>query len=472
MVAQLLYDNVVIDVKRALSEEGLLVRNCSEVLYTYRDGAWGIMSPAETTAVEDMMYKAAADHTFPFAEKGAGLWKTLRRRSPNLAYEVLDKTVLIACPNGTLDPMTGKLMEHDPAHYTTRRIAIEYRPKAKCPEWLAMIERCLPDKTPETRAQYIAFLQEFFGMSLIGFNQYTPRDLRKALFLYGASGTAKTSGVADVLRQFYCEGEVSEENVDQLSTQFGLARLVSSRALISDDAVSPRSKPDPNVLKKLITGEPMTANKKYKDAQSFRFRGPIVFTTNTKPRIDDESDALFNRSVLLTFDYRFNDEDKKLLKGMTPVMFLKSKDEFPGILNWALDGMRRARERGQYTQIEEAKDAGEAWRAENDPAFDFLTRYGRADKGTHCSIELLSRMISVYSDDEYDRKTAVRTAKNRIRREAGDIVKGIKLTRDNSGSDVISGLRIAPEGVMYEKLARDRGLVPLGVKWVINGKTL
>lgn len=470
MVAQLHYDNVIADVINALGDDGMLIRNCEDTLWVYHEGAWGVMSMHQRSMIERIMYDAAADHTFPYAEKLPGLWRTLKSKGLLLAADRLDKQSLIACPNGTLDPMTGTLMEHDPQHFTTRRIAIEYEPRAKCPDWLTMLDRCMPDKSPETREAYVEFLQEFFGMALVGFNRWTPRELRKALILYGASGTAKTSGVADVLREFFVQGEVCAENVDQLSKDFGLASLASARALISDDAIGSRSKPDANVLKKLITGEPMTANRKYKDAQSFRFRGPVVFTTNNKPQIDDESDALFNRTVLLTFDYVFQQADMKLLKGMTPVAYLQSKNQFPGILNWALEGMTRARENGRYSAIAEANESSRVWRSESDPTFDFLMRYGQPESGVSCTVQLVSRMIKVYSDDEHAVKTSPKKAQARLKREVAKIIPGAKIKRDASGGDVIRGLRIKTEGALYERIARDRGLVPDGVKWAINVK--
>ena len=474
MVAQALYDNVVDDVLARLEEEGVLVRHVENSIYAYHDGAWALLSTTDMAYIERLMYDCSLEHSLSYAEKKSGLWNTFKAKVTNndRAQIELDTQVMIACPNGTLDPYTGTLHDHDPDHYTTRRIAIPYEPRAKCPEWLKMLERCMPDKTPETREAYVDFLQEFYGMAICGFNERTPRDLRKALMLYGASGTAKTSGIADTLRAFFHKDEICEESVDQLSKDFGLARLAHARALIADDAVSQRSRPDPNVLKKLITGEPMTANRKYKDAQSFRFRGPVVFTTNQRPKIEDESDALFNRTVLLTFDYVFQAEDKKLLKGMTPVAFLQSKKEFPGILNWALDGMVRARENGKYTSIDEADVSNKAWRADNDPTFALLTRFGSPDKTSFTHLGLMSRMVSVYSEEEFGKQTSVATATNRIRREAPKLVKGVRIERDENGVEMVVGVKLSSEGAVWEKVARSRGKIPDGVKWVINGKTL
>lgn len=478
MVAQPAYEAVVDDFFKTLSEEELELRNCAGTLYTYNGGAWGIISAAETARFEQILYTVALEQGFPIAEKMRGLWLTLKLRAPLLDYELLDEKTLLALPNGTLDPKDGTLYPHDPDHYTTRRLAIEYDPEAECPEWLLMLDRIFSDKSEEAREEHKTFLQEFFGMALCGFKPGTARDLRKALILYGESGTAKTS-VAEVLRRFFRTDEVCAENIDQLSKDYGLASLVAARALISDDAVGKKSTADPKTLKKLITGEPLTANRKYKDKQDFRFRGPIVFTTNVKPEIKDESDALFNRTVLLTFDYQFTKEDKERLGMYREVVpYLEAHDEFSGILNWAIQGMTRALEIQRYSAIAEASESSRVWRAENDVCFDFLSKFAVADKKAYCSVPLLSRVISLYAEEEHhvrrDDHSPKKTS-NRLVREVRSTVKGTKVVRmdrsDVSGN-VIVGLRINDEGLAWEKMAKERGLVLPGVRWRLNGKVL
>lgn len=467
MVGQLAYDNVAEEVIKMLAADDVLMRDVGGTLFTYKEGAWSALNNDDTVMLERMVYDAAAEFNFPYAEKSTGVWKTLRARTKKIKADVFDTRPLLALPNGTLDPIENTIGEHDPDHYTTRRVAIPYDPRAKCPEWEKMLARAVQDKDEDTQQAYIDFIQEFFGMGLIGFTQATPRDLRKALILYGHAGTAKTT-VADVLREFFHPGEYVGDSVDQISKDFGLERFASARAYISDDAIKANSKPDPNVLKKLITGEPLTATRKYKDKQDFRFKGPILFTTNNKPKVEDESDALFSRTVLLTFDYQFQDDDKKLLKGKTPIQYLKSKGEFPGILNWSISGMLRARENGQYARIAEASESSKVWRAENDPTFDFLSRYGKLDVKSYCSVPLLAKMIAAYSEDEHHKKVSPRSVTNRIRRECGKLIDGTKI----EGGDTVRGLKLKEDGVAWMKVAQTRNMIPHGAKWVVNGKAV
>jgi hypothetical protein len=282
-----------------------------------------------------------------------------------------------------------------------------------------------------------------------------------------------------VLREFFHIGEVASENIDQISKDFGLAGVASARALIADDAVKVKSKVDPAVLKKLITGEPMTANVKYKEARNFRFRGPVVITTNVRPQIKDETDAMYNRVALLTFERKFTAADKaKLHPHRNVVAYLKHHDEFPGILNWAIKGGQRARELGHLGRLAEATANVQQWRSENDVVFDFLTRYGEPDKSSYCSVPLLAQMLSCFAEEEHHAprgEYAPKKVSNRLVSELESLVPGAttkRLDRTDVSGNTIVGLRISDEGVLWEKRSRERGLVPVGVKWKINGKVL
>ncbi len=443
----------------------------------YQNGAWGVMSVEQYAELEQILYRAGVAQNFPIAEKRKIAWGNVMMRVPRLDYEMLDKDILLACPNGTLDPFTGTITTHSPDFYTTRRIMVPYDPDATCPEWEAMLLRCLEGKPASVQEEYIDYLQMAFGAALFGSTPDTPRDMRKATILWGKSDTGKTT-IAEVLKAFFHPAEVADESIDQLGSQFGLQRVMSARALIADDVAKKKSKLDPAVLKKLITGESMTAQVKFQPNRSFRFRGPIMLTTNVRPEISDESNAMYNRLVVLKFDREFKPEDKAQLGGLSAVGFLKKHNQFPGILNWSIVGGRRLHNLGQFNRIGEAKENAKEWRAENDVVFDFVTRYGVKDKGAYCSVPLLAQMIATYAIEEHHAPKGLYPPKkvaNLLVREVEASVPGTRVERidrkDTSGN-VILGLRINDEGVLWEARTREAGNLPHGVRWKLNGKAL
>lgn len=436
------------------------------------------MSKRDRVRIEKIMHDVAVPLGFPIAKELSQTWRNIGFHSEIVNPEVFDKALLLALPNGTLDPREKTVLEYDPEHYTTRRLNVAYEPKAKCPEWLAMLDRIFSDRPKKEREQIIDFLQMLFGMALFGFKQGSPRSLRKALILVGESGTGKTS-IAEVLRELFHANEVAAETVDQLSTPFGLAKIMSCRAIIADDAVKKSSKLDPNVYKKLITGEPLTANIKYRDAIDFRFQGPVVITSNTIPKVNDETDAVFGRSVMIRTSRVFSEADKaKLGKYREAVPFLQAKGEFPGILNWAIDGGLIADELGHYGELGELSNTSRQWRAENDIVFDFTTRFCVPDDGFYCSLPLMAQMISCYAQEYHHADRSEWSPKkigSRLPIELRASVPGVSVVRYDKGEavgNVVVGLRLTDEGVLWEARAKERDMIPPGVRWKLNGKVL
>jgi phage/plasmid-associated DNA primase len=53
--------------------------------------------------------------------------------------------------------------------------------------------------------------------------------------------------------------------------------------------------------------------------------------------------------------------------------------ELPGIFNWAVEGLRRLRQNGRFTEPRLSREALETYKRESNPARTFLTEYCAAD---------------------------------------------------------------------------------------------
>lgn len=445
------------------TEDDKELRVCDNALYMYQDGAWAAVGMTELNRLDRALKDTADDTQFPYAEKYSQLWRHIKASLPLIEPDELDKSGYISLPNGTLDPLTGTLYSHDPDHLTTRKVAVPYDAKAKCPRWEAMLDRILEDKDEKTRKQYIDFLQQWFGLALVGYRKYSGRPYRKLLFLYGAEGTGKST-LADVLRELIGEGDIASESVDQLSSRFGLASVVRSRAIVSDDAVGGSSKVEAAVLKKLVTGEPMTADRKMQHVVSFRYYGPIMITANKLPEVKDATHALYGRCVVLTLDRQFTSEDaKRDLLGYTSVMdMLRKKKEMPGILNWALKGLAKVVDNHKLPDVTEAIDAANTWREDNDPVYAFLREHCTYDPDVYNYQVPLAWAVSVYAETQMaDRTYTPRRVKTLLGREAKNVIRGVQVGSkqwQKSPNRIMMGLRIDEQGWAYYQKAREKGI--------------
>lgn len=476
MASQLKYSTVVADFLRHLDEAGIKLVTVGKQVFLYDEGAWTQIVVPGRQDLDKIMAKVCVDNDFAFTEKYTQLWRAVTISLPSVKAGVFDDKGWIATPSGTLDPWTGSLLEPDAEDYITRRIRVEYDPHAECPEWLKMLDRMVEDKSPEDQLQYKVFLQHWFGMALIGFNKFKSRGLRKMLFMYGPPSTAKTS-IADTLSAFFHPSDICTANVDQLSSRFGLAELIESKALISDDAVGQKSKMDAKVFKKIITGEAMTAEKKYKDASSFSFAGPVCITANEKPKIEDDTDALYGRIVVLNFDRVFTpSEAKKQLKGASSVInYLEQIGEMPGVLNWALTGMRQAVENKMLPSVASSADTSDEWRSRDNPTFDFVRKYCEFDGGVYTILGTLAYATAQFARAEHMSQLSPRGAASSLGSTIPRVVGGVKVQQvivDKARVRSLVGLRLNDEGVKWLESAKEAGIIPKGTRLVFNQKVL
>ena len=235
--------------------------------------------------------------------------------------------------NGTYDLLAHELGEHCRKDQLLFHLPYEYDREADCPLFLQTLQEIFePD---EDRVEKINFLQEYFGYCLTS-------DLRfhKALFLYGPGGNGK-SVVLDILRALVGEENILNSSLKELARPARLAELIGKTVLISSELSVHDFKGD-SLFKQLTSGEPLTADKKYKDPFQFTPTAKIVMSTNNMPAVFDHSYGFERRIIILTFNREFSEGNRDTRRTKTIL-----KDELPGIFNWAVEGHKKLFARGE-----------------------------------------------------------------------------------------------------------------------------
>ncbi len=223
-----------------------------------------------------------------------------------------------------------------PSLFTTS--AVDYRfesERPNCEQWITFLNDLWRDD-PDS----IQLLQEWFGYML------TP-DTRqqKILFMIGPKRSGKGT-IARVLRMVVGEGNVSGPTLASLQTNFGLWPLLGKTvAIISDARLSGRS--DQAIITERllsISGEDaQTVDRKMLEPVTTKLLTRFTIISNELPRLNDASGALSGRMLVLQLAKSFyGREDRSLTE--------KLSEEKSGILHWAIDGWKRLRERGCFTQ--------------------------------------------------------------------------------------------------------------------------
>jgi putative DNA primase/helicase len=176
--------------------------------------------------------------------------------------------------------------------------------------------------------------------------------LHRALLVIGPPRAGKGT-IADVLSNLVGRAAVAAPTLGSLATSFGLQPLIGKRlALVADAHLSGRADEALIVehLKTITGGDWQSISRKGIGAWHGRLGVRFCIFANEMLNLRDASGALASRFVVLKLTQSFaGREDIRLADQL--------REELPGILEWALDGLDRLRARQSFRQPRSALDA-------------------------------------------------------------------------------------------------------------------
>jgi putative DNA primase/helicase len=127
------------------------------------------------------------------------------------------------------------------------------------------------------------------------------------------------------------------------------------------------------VFKIAVGGEELIAAHKGKPEYPLKFNARLIFAMNNPPNFKDSSAGNYEKLCILPFDRYIAPEERDVN--------IRSKllAELPGVLNWALDGLTRLKERGRLPQITALDETLTEYRAANDTVFEWAQEFVRYD---------------------------------------------------------------------------------------------
>ena len=136
---------------------------------------------------------------------------------------------------------------------------------------------------------------------------------------------------------------MSSESLDRLvNNRFAPANLYRKLINVDADLSDKTLKGNTGILKKLTGGDELEAEEKYKKAFSFVNHAKPIFSCNTIPETDDETDAFFRRLIIINFTTQFfkEKEDPALIDKLC------TEEEFSGLLLELLERLPRVLKKG------------------------------------------------------------------------------------------------------------------------------
>lgn len=311
----------------------------------WRDGRWrpdtlGEHERAAKTTAQQLLKRAGAIED-PEQRNRAAKWAANSQSEPRLramlararwepqitvsAADLDTHPFLLACANGTIDLKTGKLRPSRPADLITRGTDVAYNPDATCPRF----ERVLVEVFAGD-LELVAFMQRLAGYCLTG-------DTREHILavLHGAGCNGKTT-LIEVLKLLLGDLAVTAA-FDTFSRTKGdrgprndLARLAGARLVTASESGADR-RLDEATVKEITGGDTIAARFLYGEHFEFQPTFKILLSTNHRPAVSGDDDAIWRRLRLIPFEQSFaGREDHDLSTTL--------RAELPGILAWAVRG--------------------------------------------------------------------------------------------------------------------------------------
>ncbi len=284
---------------------------------------------------------------------------------------------LFNCLNGTINLRTGILQPHNPEDNITKLAPVEYPAEigevAKLnlrmyQQW----SRCLKQWMQGDKHQ-IDYLFRSAGYWLTG-------DMTSRVFpvFHGTGRNGKNTFLDTLTGMMGDYAGKAPETLLKL-TQYDrhpteIADLEGKRLVVASETKADM-KLRTSLVKEMTGDAKIKARAMRQDFREFKQTAKIVLMTQNLPKIDERTDAIWDRVHRVEWNYRVTkgEQDTHLLD--------KLRAEWPGILAWAVHGCLKWQRDGILRPTEEIITATKSYRRRENPVKEFLDECCRRRKG-------------------------------------------------------------------------------------------
>lgn len=275
-----------------------------------------------------------------------------------------------------VDTRTGELTtrNHDPEHFLTHCLDVEYDPDAEAPEYEGALEKIFCGDEELIRHWH----------EVVGYLIQPKRDI-KQFFIFQGPGNNGKSKLIRLVGEHLCGYEnVAWREIEDLDSQFQRSSLIGKIMYVDDDVQKNTHLPD-GILKKISEEKPITVEKKYEDPFEIVSYAVPVLCTNHTLHTSDLTSAMRSRTHLIPFDARFVNPDQPDTPDLDPDNHIYKQDphiftriqenETEGVLRLAVEGLQRLRSRGRFDMPDKCRTRKRSWLAESNSFSFFVDKY-------------------------------------------------------------------------------------------------
>jgi putative DNA primase/helicase len=314
-------------------------------------------------------------------------------------FDTGDNDILLL--NGVLDTETFEFTDHDPKRYFLLQVPVKYDPDADCPKFKNFLDEVLPNKIERDT------IIELFGYCLV--KNYSIQKW----FMFLGEGSNGKGTLLSTLRTFLGAENISAVELQEFEKPFSIAELYGRLANIVGD-LSAKELYHSGRLKSLTGGDLLLAEKKFQNPFNFVNHAKLIYSANELPKTFDGTMAFWRRVMLINFTETFtNDGDiKDLWREFT------TEEEMSGILNLAIEGVKRLKDNQQFTKDNSAEEVENHYIRNSDPVAAFFMDHVEItnDAEDYISLQTMHTAFVAYCRNYRFRDTSLRKFNSSIRK--------------------------------------------------------
>jgi len=334
----------------SFTQKGRLVRNY-DMLWQYFSHKYNYKYVPEIRSVfvwngkkykqwPDAMIKSfVQDHFKPICEKEHERMEFLKlvqtRNVCRIEDLSADEGKLISFDNGVYNIESMKLEPHSPEVMLTKAIPHSYRADALCPTFDKLLWNLFEDH------DLCDLVYEMIGLILSGCD-YT--KYQKVFIMFGGGFNGKST-IISIIKDLIGERNATGVQVSEISGNRFLTSELNRGLVNVSEEENKRCFRDTGVLKRLTGNSLIFTEQKTKGGVSAVNKSKFIMSYNEMPFINDLSDGMRRRLMIIPFKFNLGDRPEKLIDNVFQVV----KVDYQGIIRKALIAFAKLEAIGRFS---------------------------------------------------------------------------------------------------------------------------
>ena len=312
---------------------------------------------------------------------------------------------LVVLANGTYDVRRGKLLDHSPDHYLTSSLPFDYDPTARAELWqMYLMTTFTGPRTTIHDRELIEFVQEAMGYSLTSGVEH-----HVTFWCLGEGANGK--GVLFHVLECLGGSTAVPLNVGLLKReQYQLGGLAGKNIALCSESNVTQNLVEDAIIKALISGDSMSVRQIRREPFTLRPTVKLWWAMNDLPPVADTSSGFWRRVRVVPFNRSFDEHER--------ILDLKERleGELAGIFIWAMDGLRRLRQRGRFVSPRQVEDMTALYRRESNAIQLFVDEICEVRQGAIASSSSIYQRYKHWCEQNTYRPKSAKNFKDEMER--------------------------------------------------------